>query len=590
MSTTSTETELATTETSATPRTYKLNPWVFGISAGIIAIALAFALIIPEAFNEFVGQVNTTVANTIGWYYVAIVTGFVIFALVIAFSKLGNIKLGKDDEKPKYSVLTWFSMLFAAGMGIGLVFWGAAEPLSHLASPPPGFEAAAIEEQARRAMTQTFLHWGVHAWAIYVVVGLAVAYSCHRKGRPISLRWALEPILGKHTDTWVGNVIDIAAVVGTLFGVATSLGFGVNQISAGLSFLGVLDPTTLWKVVIVAVITLFATISVVSGLDKGIRILSNVNLSMAGLFLITILILGPTLFIFRDLVASTGSYIQNFISMSFQTFPFHGEAGEGWLGGWTTYYWGWWISWSPFVGVFIARISRGRTVRQFITGVLLVPTAVTILWFSVIGGSAIYQELFAGGGLIVDGAVDNDTALFALLGTLPAAQLLSGVVLILVVIFFVTSSDSGSFVVDMLCHSGNPNPPVWSRTFWALMEGAIAASLLSVSALAGGSDESGMEALQAMTIIAAAPFSIAMIGMCVATFKALRTDHRQYEHANNELVRRELLREATAHTVDTTAIAQASPDEPADFVLVPKDELESEIADPDPSAVENLPK
>lgn len=573
------------------PNTYRLNRWVFGISAGIIAVALGAALVTPQAFNELVSQINTTVVNSIGWYYVALVTGFVIFSLVIAFSKLGNIRLGRDDEKPAYGVLSWFSMLFAAGMGIGLVFWGAAEPLWHLADPPPGFADATIEEQARRAMTQTFLHWGVHAWAIYVVVGLAVAYSCHRKGRPISLRWALEPILGKHTDTWVGNMIDIAAIVGTLFGVATSLGFGVNQITGGLEFMELTDSSTLLKVVLVIVITLIATASVVSGLDKGIRVLSNVNLIMAAAFMMIILILGPTLFILRDLVASTGSYIQNFVSMSFQTFPFHGEQGESWLGGWTTYYWGWWISWSPFVGVFIARISRGRTVREFITGVLLVPTMVTMTWFSVIGGTALHRQLFGDAGLIDGGVVNNDTALFAMLADLPAAQLLSGVAIVLVVIFFVTSSDSGSFVVDMLCHSGNPNPPKWSRLFWALLEGAVAASLLSVSALAGGDDESGMAALQAMTIITAAPFSIVMIGMCVSVFKALREDSRQYERASNELVRRELLHEASLHTVETVVIAPANDDEDQEFMLVPKHALASgDESQETPEAVMNLPR
>lgn len=568
----------------APPRQFGLNRTVFGVSAGIIILAVAAALIMPDAFNAVVGQINSAVVNGIGWYYVALVTGFVVFSLVVAFTKLGTIRLGRDDELPQYKLLPWFSMLFAAGMGIGLVFWGVAEPMWHLADPPPGFADATLEARANRALTQTFLHWGVHAWSVYAVVGLAVAYASHRKGRPISLRWALEPILGKYTDTWVGNVIDIAAIVGTLFGVATSLGFGVNQIAGGLDFLGILDTSVTVKVVIVLVITAMATASVVSGLDRGIKILSNINLILAAVFLLVILALGPTLFILRDLVSGLGGYVQNFISLSFQTFPMHGARGEAWLGSWTTYYWGWWISWSPFVGIFIARISRGRTVREFIVGVLLVPTMVTITWFSVLGGTAIYRELFGEGGIIVDGAVNNDTALFQMLSGLPAGQVLSGVAVVLVTIFFITSTDSGSFVVDMLAHGGDPNPPARTRLFWAVLGGVIAAALLAVGSRAED-DTSGMAALQAMTIIAAAPFSLVMIGMCVASVRALRADHRQYEVAQNEIIRRELLHEATEHTVENTVLVAGTPDDEGEYRLV----YDPENLDRPPDVVKVVP-
>jgi choline/glycine/proline betaine transport protein len=521
-----------------------LNRWVFGTSALIILSALTVALVAPLAFNEVVSAINTVVVNSIGWYYVALVSGFVVFALVVAFSKLGTIRLGPSDEAPHYPWRTWFAMLFAAGMGIGLVFWGVAEPLWHLAAPPPGFGESGIEAQGRRAMAQTFLHWGVHAWAVYVVVGLAVAYAVHRKGRPVSIRWALEPILGKRTNGPIGDAIDIAAVVGTLFGVATSLGLGVNQIAAGLEHLGLVEGNTTVKLLIIAGITLLATLSVVSGLDRGIAFLSRANLWLAALLLMAVLILGPTLFVLRELVAGFGGYIQNFVSMSFQTFAFYGERGESWLGSWTTYYWGWWIAWSPFVGVFIARISRGRTVREFVAGVLLVPTAVTMVWFSVMGGTALYQQIFGGADHIVDGAVSTDTALFDMLGSLPGGSILSGLAIILVLVFFVTSSDSGSFVVDMLTHNGNPNPPIWSRVFWSVLEGSIAAVLIWASAASAGGDTSGISALQALTIVAAAPFSVVMIGMCFSVVKALRHDVAVWEHAEETLLRRELAEEA----------------------------------------------
>ena len=539
--------------------TYGINKWVFATSVAIILTALAFALITPSTFSATIGAINGAVVDSLGWYYVALVTGFVVFCLVIAFSRLGTIRLGEPDEKPQYRWTTWFAMLFAAGMGIGLVFFGAAEPLAHLAEPVPGTTDGSLETQARRAMTQTFLHWGVHAWAIYAVVALAIAYSVHRKGRPVSIRWALEPLLGKRVDSWIGNAIDVAAVVGTLFGVATSLGFGINQITAGLEHLGLLTATPGLKVILIAGITLLATISVVSGLDKGIAFLSRANLWLAAILLVAVLVLGPTLFILRDLVGSIGGYLQNFISLSFQTLPFYGDAGASWLAGWTTNYWAWWISWSPFVGVFIARISRGRTVREFITGVLLVPTLMTIVWFSVLGGSALHREIFGGGGIIQDGAVNSDTALFDLLATMPGAAVLSGVAITLVVIFFVTSADSGAFVVDMLANGGNPNPPVWSRVMWSAMSGAIAAVLIWAGANTAsdmpGSNTDGMAALQALTLLAATPFSLVMVAMAYATLKALRRDHAAWQEAEYRAVRRELISDTADHVRRATEAA-----------------------------------
>ncbi|MGA8846114.1 MAG: BCCT family transporter, partial [Nocardioides sp.] len=493
--------------------------------------------------DEALVTANTNVVEQIGWWYVAVVTGFVVFSLWMALSPMGEIVLGKDDEEPEFGIRSWFAMLFAAGMGIGLVFWGVAEPLNHFATPPPGSPADDPSQRARSALDTTFLHWGLHAWAIYVVVGLAIAYAVHRKGRPISLRWALEPLFGKRVLGRWGDLIDVTAVVGTLCGVATSLGFGVTQLGAGLNFLGFVDNAgTGLLVVLIAIITAIALISVVSGVDKGIKLLSNVNMGLAGVLLVLVLILGPTVFLLSDFVTQIGSYLQNFLSLSFNVRPFQ-EDGASWLSSWTTYYWGWWMSWAPFVGVFIARISRGRTVRQFITGVLLVPTAITFLWFSVLGGSAIYIEVFGSGGLVAeDGTVSTNTALFELLDTLPMATVLSVIAMFLIVVFFVTSSDSGSFVVAMLSEGGNLNPPVWNRVFWAVIAGVVASVLL----VAGG-----LGALKTTAILVAAPFSVVMVLMAIATGKALMAENRVIQRRKRAWARDQMVEHVIAETSAT---------------------------------------
>lgn len=508
------------------------SPKVFVPAAAVLLLVVALGAIMPKRLGELLTTANTSVVTGLGWWYVLIVTGFVFFAVWMALSPMGRIRLGKDDTEPEFGLKSWFAMLFAAGMGIGLVFWGVAEPLNHFAAPPPGVEGdrATI---ARNAMDVTYLHWGLHAWAIYVVVGLAIAYAVHRKGRPVSIRWALEPLLGKRVTGFWGDLIDVIAIVGTLIGVATSLGFGVTQIGAGLAHLGVIgEATNTILVALVIGISLLAMISVVTGIDKGIRWLSNINMGLAGLLMLAVLLLGPTVFLLSDFVQQVGSYLQNFLRLSFNTFSFRGEEGQTWMSGWTTYYWGWWMSWAPFVGVFIARISRGRTVREFIAGVLLVPSLLTFLWFAIMGGSALWREMFGQGGLVDgEGAVSTDTALFQLLEGLPGGALMSVVAIVLIVVFFVTSSDSGSYVVDMIASGGDPNPPVWSRAFWAGLQGVIAAVLL----VAGG-----LAALQTMAILVALPFSIVMVLMVWSTTRALMADHRQMtrrrEHAFAERV------------------------------------------------------
>jgi choline/glycine/proline betaine transport protein len=502
-------------------------PFVFWPSMALIVVFVLFAVAAPGAAESGIESVQGSIVGSLGWYYVLLIAAFVAFALWVGLSRFGEIRLGPDDEEPEFGLRSWFAMLFSAGMGIGLVFWGVAEPLNHFAAPRPGFEGGPVDT-ARQAMTQTYVHWGIHAWAIYVVAGLAIAYVVHRKGRPVSIRWALEPLLGSRVQGRLGDVIDITAVVGTVFGVATSLGFGVAQIAAGLDFTGVWDGgagSVPLQVLLIAVITGIATVSVISGLGRGIKWLSNVNMGLAAVVLLFVLVAGPTLFLLREFVQNFGDYFSNVLRLTFDVSAYRGEAGEAWQASWTTFYWGWWISWAPFVGVFIARISRGRTVREFVAGVLLVPTLVTFLWFSVLGGAALHRELFGGGGLVdEEGSVGTDSSLFSLLDGLPGGSLMAGLVILLVVTFFVTSADSGSLVVDMLASGGDPDPPTWSRVMWAVLMGAVAAVLLVVG---GG----GLTALQTAAIITALPFSLVMIGMMVSTTRAFAQERRAYLRA-----------------------------------------------------------
>ncbi|TFD88404.1 BCCT family transporter [Cryobacterium serini] len=512
-----------------------------GIILAVVIIAIAF----PVRTGSVLALLQGWVVAGLGPYYVIVVAAFVVFAIWMGLSRFGDIKLGKDDDEPEFGIMSWFAMLFAAGMGIGLVFWGASEPLTFFTNPKPGVEGDSAE-LASAAMSQTFLHWGFHAWAIYAVVGLSLAYSIHRKGRPVSIRWALEPLLGtRRVKGRLGDAIDVIAIVGTLFGVATSLGLGVQQIAAGLSYLGVVgDVTNTLLVILIVVITIIATASVVSGVGKGIKWLSNINLSMAGLLLVAVLLLGPTMYLLRVLVQSLGGYFQDVVGLTFATSAYTGQAGLDWQGGWTVFYWGWWISWAPFVGVFIARISRGRTVRQFIAGVLLVPTFVTFVWFAVMGGSAIRQAWEGDGGGLFDPEVGivPENVLFNLLGNLPFGVILSVIAVIVIAIFFITSADSGSLVIDMLASGGDTNPPKWSRIMWASLGGLVAIALL----LAGG-----LAALQTGAILTAIPVSVVMIGMCIATYRAFRIEHEVLVAAERRQRREEMARRigksVTAH-------------------------------------------
>ncbi|MFC7402610.1 BCCT family transporter [Citricoccus sp. GCM10030269] len=516
---------------------------VFWPALIIIAAVALIAILAPGPTGEVLSNIQGWITTNLGWFYMLAIAFFIVVALVVCFSKFGKIRLGRDDEKPEFGVLSWFSMLFAAGMGIGLVFYGVGEPLGFATTMPkpgwPGTETGADgvttilpgEEHtvAMLSMAQTFVHWGLHPWAIYAVIGLAVAYAIHRRGRPVSIRWALEPLLGDRVKGWMGDVIDILAIFGTVFGIATSLGLGVSQIAAGLSAMGVVEaPDNVLLVVLIIVITLLATFSVVSGIGRGIKWLSNINLSLAALLLISVLLLGPTLFLFQNFVQSMGVYLAEVLHMTFNVGAYSGAPGADWNAGWTLFYWGWWVSWAPFVGVFIARISRGRTVRQFIAGVLLVPTLLGFFWFSVMGGAGLFRQFFSDNPLVPEGAdsFGTEAALFDVLGELPLGSILSVIAILVIAIFFITSSDSGSLVVDMLASGGHPNPPIWSRVLFALLEGLLAIGLL----LAGG-----LNALQAASIATALPFSIILIAMCFAIVKGLTRDQKALDARERRL-------------------------------------------------------
>jgi choline/glycine/proline betaine transport protein len=434
-----------------------IHPVVFPVSAVLILVIVVFGAVAPELAGDWFIETRNWITGNLGWLFVVSVALFVLFCLWLMIGKPGNIRLGPDDSQPRYSYLTWFAMLFSAGMGIGLVFWGVAEPISHFVDAPR--MTGETVDAARDAMVLTYHHWGLGAWAIYAVLGLSLAYFGFRHNLPLTVRSAFYPLIGDRIHGWIGNVVDILAIVATMFGIATSLGLGAMQINAGLDFVWDIGMGVNFQILIIAVITLVATISVFTGLDVGIRRLSQVNIALAGALLAFVAIAGPTILILTAYVENTGAYIQNFIDNMFWSGTYE---GEDWLAGWTMFYWAWWISWSPFVGMFIARISRGRTIREFVLGVLFVPVAVSFLWFAVFGNTAInfQQEGITDiyGAIVAEGW-NPEVAMFDMLAQLPLAALTSLVAVVVIAIFFVTSSDSGSFVIDMIASGGDPDPP-----------------------------------------------------------------------------------------------------------------------------------
>jgi choline/glycine/proline betaine transport protein len=514
-----------------------VNGPVFFTSAITIIIIIVLTLMFKEGAQEAFTATQDFVANSAGWFFILSVNIFLIFMIYLAFSKFGQLRIGGQSAKPEFKTLSWFAMLFSAGMGIGLLFWSISEPIYHFLSPPMAEGGTA--EAAKEAMKFTFLHWGFHAWAVYALVGLSLAYFTYSRGLPLTIRSIFYPFLGDKIYGRIGDAIDIFAVLATVFGLATSLGLGVQQIAAGLEHLFDIDSGVQTQVLLIVGITAVATVSVVLGVDKGVRVLSEWNMRIAVLFLLVVVILGPTIFIFQSFVQNTGNYLSGFLQVATWTESY---TGSNWQNAWTVFYWGWWIAWSPFVGMFIARISKGRTVREFILGVLLVPSIVTFFWISAFGSSAVHQVLL-GDNTIANAVNDNvATALFVFLEDYPFAFILNVIAIILIAGFFVTSSDSGSLVVDNLTSGGKIDAPVGQRIFWALAEGAVAAVLLI-----GG----GLQALQTATIVTGLPFAIILIVMCFSLYKGLDEDFKKlkkresqkeldnYEEIVSELVKKQ---------------------------------------------------
>jgi choline/glycine/proline betaine transport protein len=497
-----------------------VHPVVFPASAAIILAIVVFTMVATETAGAAFSATQGFIQGTFGWFLIATVAALLVVAVYLAISPHGKIKLGPDDSTPDYSTGAWFAMLFSAGMGIGLVFWGVAEPIFMAGAPPraePGTEAAAQE-----AMNFAFHHWGLSPWAIYAIIGLGLAYFGFRRDLPMTIRSLFHPLLGDRIHGPIGNVIDILAVVATMFGIATSLGLGATQVAAGLNRVFGWDGGDAGLLLIIAVITGFATISVVSGLDKGIKRLSQANIIAASALAVIVLLVGPTVFLLFAFVENTGNYIQNIFNTLAFTGTYAGEDAEAFLGDWTIFYWAWWISWSPFVGMFIARVSRGRTIREFVLGVLLAPTLASFAWFTIFGNTALGLDP------VIDevNELGEDVAMFALIENLGlpggVVTALSILVIVVVAVFFVTSSDSGSFVVDMLTSGGDLDPAVETRVFWAVTEGLVAAALL----LAG---EEALQGLQAGAVSAGFPFAIVLLFATWSLLKGLRQERRAGE-------------------------------------------------------------
>ncbi|HBW07513.1 MAG: choline transporter [Pseudomonas sp. BICA1-14] len=480
------------------------------IPAVIVTLLLVIGTISnPELAGEVFSSTLAFITTNFGWFYMLSVAFFLVFIVGIAMTPWGSIKLGPDHAEPQYSFPAWFAMLFSAGYGIALLFFGVAEPVLHYASPPAG--AGETVDAAKQAMQIAFFHWGFHIWAIYGLTGLVLAYFSFRHGLPLSMRSALYPIIGERIYGPIGHVVDVFAILGTLFGIATTLGLSVTQINAGINYLWPSIPISInVQIIAIAIITGLAICSVVAGLDKGVKNLSLLNMILAIGLMLFVFLVGPSIFILETFLQNTGSYLNNIIE---RTFNLQAYSRSDWIGNWTLFIFGWTIAWSPFVGLFIAKISRGRTIRQFVFGVMFVPTIFTFLWFSVFGDTALHMIMVEGyTSLISDVQADNAIALFKLFELLPMTSIASFLAVVLIITFFVTSSDSGSLVIDSLAAGGALHTPVWQRVFWASIEGVVASALL----LAGG-----LSALQTMTIASALPFAIIMMIAALGMWRAL---------------------------------------------------------------------
>lgn len=488
----------------------RVNRPVFIASALLIVGFIIFGSLFGELAGEVFNQLQSFITHRFRWLFIILMNVAVVFSLYIALSRYGDIRLGHQTEHPEYSLLSWFGMLFSAGIGIGLLYWGTAEPLYHFMSPPMG--QAETVEAAKQAMSISFLHWGIHAWALYCVVALSLAYFHYRRGLPLSIRSVLYPLIGQKIYGKWGHVVDTLAVFGTMFGVVTSLGLGAMQINAGFSNVFGIPNNVPVQLCLIAIITAMATLSVMMGLDKGIKRLSDINIVLTVLLLGFMLFFGPTQFIIDSFIENIGNYVSQLIPLGFWSEAY---SNTDWQANWTIFYWAWWVSWSPFVGIFVARISRGRTIREFIFGVLFIPMLLLFFWFTTFGGSAVHMELMGNYGLIEAVKADYGSAIFKLIEYYPLTKPLTLVIVVMIMLWFVTSSDSASLVIDMLTAGGDTNPPKIQRLFWALSQGVIAAVLL----VAGG-----LSALQAVAIIAGFPFAIVVFVMMYCLWRGLTRD------------------------------------------------------------------
>ena len=482
----------------------------------VLGALLLLCGVFPQLADRVFSSAQAWVISHFDWFYTLVVSMFPVFLVMLAFSRYGDIRLGPDDAKPEFNFLSWSAMLFAAGMGIGLMYFGVGEPLQHYLNPPT--QAAGTPAAAREALTSTFFHWGIHAWSVYGVMGLVLAYFGFRYNLPLTMRSGLYPLLQQRINGPIGHGVDTFALVGTIAGLATTLGYGALQLAAGLHIVTGWDTGTVaFRVGLIVLVVSLAGLSAASGLDKGVRRLSEINLILTFILLGFVLIFGPTVYLFQAFSENIGNYLSNLLSLSLRTFAYEPAQDPAWFGGWTILYWAWWISWSPFVGMFIARISRGRTVREFIVGVLLIPTAFNLLWMTAFGNGAIWIDTHVAQGALAQTAGNVDALLFRFFEYLPLAKTVSWLAIVLIALFFVTSADSGAYVVDAIASRGHPRSPVWQRLFWAAVLGVTAIALM----LAGG-----LKALQAMTLIAALPVAAIMAVLCVGLWRGMKADLR----------------------------------------------------------------
>ena len=500
-----------------TEKRLAVNKTVFLASSVASVLLILFTIMFPNASEAVLGNALRWVSDHFGWYYMLVVAAYSVFALYVGFSRYGDIKLGQDQDKPDFPFLAWAAMLFSAGIGIDLLFFGASEPLAHYLTPNIG--EGGTPQAARAALAQTFLHWGLHGWGIYALIGMALAYFAYRKNMPLALRSALVPVFGqKRTDGWLGHTVDTFGVVCTLLGIATSLGIGVLQANAGLSHVFGIETSKLVQTVIIVAVVAAAALSAMSGVERGVRRLSEINMLGATFILLALLVMGPTVFLFNAFTENIGDYFQTIVGKTFQVYAYEGGKGEEWKAGWTIFFWAWWVAWAPFVGLFIARISRGRTLREFVFGVMFIPLGFIFAWFSIFGNSAI--ELVNHGAVDLGKTALEDPAMgmFLLFEHYPYAMVWSTLAVIIGLIFFVTSADSGALVLANLSSknlASGADAPIWMRLFWAAATGLITLGLL----FAGG-----FSSLQSVSVVAGLPFSLILVVYMISMWKSLRQE------------------------------------------------------------------